>query len=146
MVDDQVRTYPRADVVEVDFTADGLANPVAPIAPPAEIRPDVVGVPLVSASGLIPLEREIGMMVRNNTMYRAGPPVYRIQGAQSPVRARRGDKIVFVVRLRSDGDSRRFELYPLASRMNYRQTQPARGAGPAAVAGADRYQRRRFDV
>jgi hypothetical protein len=130
MVDDQVQRYPRADVVEVDFTSNGMVNPIAPVAPPVATQPDIVGVPFMrGASGLIPLEREIGMMVRNNTMYGMGPSVYRIQGVQSPVRVRRSDKIIFVVRLNSSGDPRRFELYPLESRMNYRQTQPGRGGG-----------------
>jgi hypothetical protein len=133
MVDDQVRRYPRVDVVEVDFTSIGAANPVAPVAPvapPVAIQPDVSGVPFLrGASGLIPLEREIGMMVRSNTMYGMGASVYRIQGAQSPVRLRRSDKIVFVLRLNSGGDPRRFELYQFESRMNYRQTQPLRGGG-----------------
>ncbi len=136
MVDDQVQKYPRTDVVEVDFTPDGGANRVSPAEQPVVIQPDVVGVPFMrGASGLIPLEREIGMMARSNTMYGMGPSVYRIQGAQSPVRVRQSDKIVFVVRLKFEGDARRFELYPLASRMNYRQTQPARGGGrPPALA------------
>jgi hypothetical protein len=140
MVDDQVRRYPRSDIVEVDFTSIGAVNPVAPVAPTVAIQPDVVGVPFMrSASGLMPLEREIGMLVRSNTMYGMGPSVYRIQGAQSPVRVRRSDKIVFVLRLNSSGDPRRYELYPLDSRMNYRQTQPTRGGGrplalPATIA------------
>jgi len=136
MVDDQVQRYPRVDVVEVDFTSIGAVNPVAPApAPPVMPLPDVVGLPFMrGGSGLISLEREIGMLVRNNTMYGMGPSVYRIQGAQSPVRVNRGDKIVFVVRLNSSSDPRRFELYALESRMNYRQTQAARGGGrpPAA--------------
>jgi hypothetical protein len=136
MVDDQVQRYPRANVVEVDFTSNVEAGSVAPVAPPVVIQPDVVGVPFMrGASGLVTLEREIGMMVRSNTTYGMGASVYRIQGAQSPVRVRRSDKIVFVVRLNSTGDPRRFQLYSLESRMNYRQTQPTRGGGrPPALA------------
>jgi hypothetical protein len=139
MVDDQVRRYPRADVVEVDFAGNEGESPVAPVAPPVVmppvvVQPDIVGVPFMrGASGLLSLEREMAMMVRNNSPYgmgpAMGPPVYRIQGGQSPVRVRRSDKIVFVLRLNSGGDPRRFALYPLESRMNYRQAQ-SRGGGP----------------
>jgi len=133
MVDDQLRRYPRADVVEVDFTSNGVPSPVAP-APPLAMQPDIAGVPFIrGASGLISLERETGMLVRGNTIS-GGQSIYRIQGAQSPVRMRRGDRIVFVVRLNSGGDPRRFELFMLESRMNYRQTLPMRaGSRPQAV-------------
>jgi hypothetical protein len=121
MVDDRVQRYPRADIVWVDFTSIGVASPVDPVAPaprPVAIEPDVVGVPFMrGASGLIPLEREIAMMVRSNTMYGMGATVYRIQGPQSPVRVRRGDKVVF----------------QLESRMNYRQTRPGMGGRPPAA-------------
>ena len=73
------------------------------------------------------------MPVRGNVMYGTGPSVYRIQGPQSPVRVGRGDKIVFVVRLNSGRDPRRFELYQLESRMNYRQTQPSMGGRPQSL-------------
>lgn len=70
------------------------------------------------------------MLVRSNTMYGMGATVYRIQGPpQSPVRVRRGDKVVFVLRLNSGSDPRRFQLYQLESRMTYRQTQPSMGGG-----------------
>jgi len=138
MVDDQVRRYPRADVVEVDFAGNEVADPVIPVAPPVVIQPDIVGVPFMrGASGLLSLEREMAMMVRNNSPYgmgpAMGPPVYRIQGAQSPVRVRRGDKIVFALRLNSGGDPRRFALYPLESRMNYRQAQSRGGGQPMGL-------------
>jgi hypothetical protein len=133
MVDDRVQRYPRADVVSVDFTSNGVSNaiaPVAPVAPPPVLEPDVTGVPFMrGASGLISLERTYAMPVRGNATYGMGPSVYRIQGPQSPVRVRRGDNIVFVVRMNSGGDPRRFELYQLESRMNYRQTQPSMGGG-----------------
>jgi hypothetical protein len=136
MVDDRVQRFPRADVAEVIFTA--LAGAPAPPAKTIAMEPDVVGAPFLrGASGLLPLEREIGMMVRSNSPYGMGPSVYRIQGARSPVRVRQGDKLVFVVRLNAGGDPRRFELYPLESRMNYRQTRPAgMGGRPQALAVA----------
>jgi len=139
MVDDQVQKYPRANVISVEFTSDGVTNtmaPIAPVAPPAPIQPNVVGVPFLrGASGLLSLEREYGTMVRNNTMYgMGGGTVYRIQGPQSPVRVRQGDKLVFVMRLNSGGDARRFLLYAMESRMNYRQTQPTQfGGRPQAL-------------
>jgi hypothetical protein len=132
-VDDRVQRYPRADVVSVDFTSDGMSNTIAPVAPvarPPVLEPSVTGVPFMrGASGFISLERTYAMLVRSNTMYGMGASVYRIQGPQSPVRVGRGDKIVFVVRLNSGSDPRRFELYQLESRMNYRQTQPSMGGG-----------------
>jgi hypothetical protein len=133
MVDDRVQRYPRADVVSVEFTSNGVSNtiaPVAPVGPPPLLEPSVTGVPFMrGASGFLSLERTYAMLVRNNGMYGMGQSVYRIQGPQSPVRVRRGDKIVFVVRLNSGSDPRRFELYQLESRMNYRQTQPSMGGG-----------------
>jgi hypothetical protein len=133
-VDDQVRRFPRADVVSVEFTSDGPTNTVASVAPavpPPVLEPNVSGVPFMrGASGFISLESTYAMLVRSNSMYGMGASVYRIQGPpQSPVRVRRGDKIVFVVRLNSGGDPRRFQLYQLESRMNYRQTQPSMGGG-----------------
>lgn len=142
MVDDRVQKYPRANVVEVDFTSDGVTSPVPridpPVAPPAPAQPDVAGVPFMrGSSGLLSLEREYGMLVRNNSPYGmggGGGTVYRIPGPQSPVRVRQGDKLVFVLRLNSAGDARRFELYALESRMNYRQTQPTMfGGRPQAL-------------
>jgi hypothetical protein len=134
MVNDQVQRYPRADVVEVVFNSVGAASrelpPTAAPLPPVAPEPQVTGAPFLrSASGLIPLEREIGMMVRNNTMYGMGSSVYRIQGGRSPVRVRQGDRLVFVIRLNPNADPRRFELYPLQSRMSYRQTEPSGGGG-----------------
>jgi hypothetical protein len=131
MVDDRVQRYPRADVVSVDFTFD-VSNPIAPVAPvaPPVLEPSVTGVPFMrGASGFISLERTYAMLARGNATYGMGPSVYRIQGPQSPVRVRRGDKIVFVLRMNSGSDPRRFELYQLESRMNYRQTQPSMGGG-----------------
>jgi hypothetical protein len=137
MVDDRVQRYPRADVASVDFTGNSVSNtldPVAPVAPPPVLEPNVTGVPFMrGASGFISLERTYAMPVRSNAMYGMGASVYRIQGPQSPVRVRRGDKIVFVVRLNSGGDPRRFELYQLETRMNYRQTQPTMGGRPPAL-------------
>jgi hypothetical protein len=137
MVDDRVQKYPRAEVVSVDFTSIGPSSaiapavPVAPVAPPPVLEPNQTGVPFLrGASGFISLERTYAMQVRNNGMYGMGPTVYRIQGPQSPVRVRQGDKIVFVVRLNPRDDPRRFELYQLESRMGYRQTQPSMGGGP----------------
>lgn len=135
-VDDQVRRFPRADVVSVEFTSDGPSDTIAPVAraappPPRVLEPDIAGVPFMrGASGFISLEGTYAMLARSNTMYGMGATVYRIQGPpQSPVRVRRGDKIVFVVRLNSGSDPRRFQLYQLESRMGYRQTQPSMGGG-----------------
>ena len=92
MVDDQVQRYPRADIVEVDFTSIGAINSVAPapVAPPVMPLPDVVGLPFMrGASGLI-LAR-----TRDRDV---GPQQYHVwngaiglsdSGAQSPVRVNR---------------------------------------------------------
>ncbi len=138
MVNDQVQRYPRADVVEVVFntlgSAPGALAPITEPLPPVAPEPQVTGAPFLrGAAGLIPLEREIGMMVRNNTMYGMGSSVYRIQGGRSPVRVRQGDRLVFVIRLNSNADPRRFELYPLQSRMNFRQTEPSGGGRPLGL-------------
>ena len=137
MVDDRVQRYPRADVVAVEFTSTGVSNtiaPVDPVAPPPVLEPSVSGVPFMrGASGFLSLERAYAMPVRSNSPYGMGQSVYRIQGPQSPVRVGRGDKIVFVVRLNSGDDPRRFELYQLESRMNYRQTQSTMGGRPPAL-------------
>jgi hypothetical protein len=136
MVDDQVERFPRADVAAVIFSS--IAGPNGAPAPPApriDTGPDIVGVPFLrGASGLIPLEREIGMMARTGGgMYGMGGTVYRIQGSYSPVRVRQSDRIVFVVRLSPGADARRFQLYRLEPRMNYRQTQPTMGGMPPSL-------------
>jgi len=136
MVDDQVKTYSRSNVMRVDFTSDGVVDTVGPPpAPPVAVEPNVVGVPFMrGAYGLISLEAAYAVPVRSNTMYGMGASVYRIQGPpQSPVRVRRGDNIVFVLRLNSGDNPRRFELYLLESRMTYRQTQPSMGGRPPAL-------------
>ncbi len=138
MVDDRVQRYPRADVVSVDFTSNEVTNAIDPVvpaaAPPRALEPQVTGVPFMrGASGFLSLERAYAMPVRSNSPYGMGQSVYRIQGPQSPVRVGRGDKIVFVVRLNSGDDPRRFELYQLESRMNYRQTQSTMGGRPPAL-------------
>lgn len=99
MVDEQVQRYPRADVAAVIFTS--IADPNGIPVPAIDAGPDIVGVPFLrGASGLIPLEREIGMMSRTGGGgYGMGGTVYRIQGSYSPVRVRQSDRIVFVVRL-----------------------------------------------
>jgi hypothetical protein len=140
MIDDQVKTYPVSNVVGVDFTSDGVVNTAVreplPPPPPVVVQPDIVGVPFMrGASGLISLEAAYAVPVRSNSMYgMMGPTIYRIQGPpQSPVRVRRGDTIVFAMRLNSGGDPRRFELYLLESRMGYRQTQTSMGGRPPSI-------------
>jgi hypothetical protein len=133
MVDDQVQHYPRADVAAVIFSS--IEGPDAMPAPKVDAGPDVVGAPFLrGASGLIPLEREIGMMTRSGGgMYGMGGTVYRIQGSYSPVRVRQADRIVFVVRLSPGADPRQFQLYRLEPRMGYRQTQPTMGGTPPSL-------------
>jgi hypothetical protein len=133
MVDEQVQRYPRADVAAVIFTS--IADPNGIPVPAIDAGPDIVGVPFLrGASGLIPLEREIGMMSRTGGGgYGMGGTVYRIQGSYSPVRVRQSDRIVFVVRLAPGADPRRFQLYRLEPRMNYRQTQPTMGGTPPSL-------------
>jgi hypothetical protein len=137
MVDDQVQRYPRADVAAVIFTSIAAPSATPSIAPAPRIDtgPDIVGVPFLrGASGLIPLEREIGMMSRSGGgAYGMGGTVYRIQGTYSPVRVRQSDRIVFVVRMPAGADPRRFQLYRLEPRMNYRQTQPTMGGTPPSL-------------
>jgi hypothetical protein len=135
MVDDQVQKFPRADVVEVSFTSIMAPEVDVAPAPPPKIaaEPDVAGMPFLrGANGLIPLEREYAMMVRNNSPYGMGGSGYRIQGSRSPVRVRQGDRLVFVIRMNS-GDPRQFNLYRLESRMNYRQTPPSMGGAPMGL-------------
>ncbi len=137
LVNDEVQHYARANVAEIVFGA-GAASSAAPEAPraaapapPVDPGPDIAGAPFLRGSnGYIPLEREIGTMSRGGGFYGMGAPVYRIQGSRSPVRVRQGDRLVFVVRLSSGGDPRQFQLYPLVSRMGYRQTQPGMGGTP----------------
>jgi hypothetical protein len=135
MVDDQVQRYARGDVAAVIFSSivapDGMPAP----APRVDAGPDVMGAPFLrGASGLIPLEREIGMMTRTGGgMYGMGGTVYRIQGSYSPVRVRQSDRIVFVVRLSPGADPRQFQLYRLEPRMGYRQTQPTMGGTPPSL-------------
>jgi len=132
-VNDDVQHYARADVAEIIFSS--INGPSArPEVPMIDRGPDVAGAPFLrGSSGLIPLEREIGMMSRGGGMYGTGSTVYRIQGPRSPVRVRQGDRLVFVVRLNPGGDPRQFQLLRLESRMGYRQTQPAMGGTPPSL-------------
>jgi hypothetical protein len=136
LVNDNIQHYRRADVTSIDFNSDN-ASPSAIVDPPPKIDtgPDYAGAPFLrGANGYIPLEREIPMMSRGGGIYgMGGPPVYRIQGARSPVRVRQNDRIVFVVRLNSGGDPRQFQLYRLDSRMGYRQTQASMSGTPPAL-------------
>lgn len=133
MVDDQVQRYPRSDVAAVIFASIEGADAMP--APKIDAGPDVVGAPFLrGASGLIPLERQIGMMTRSGGgTYGMGGTVYRIQGSYSPVRVRQADRIVFVVRLSPGADPRQFQLYRLEPRMGYRQTQPTMGGTPPSL-------------
>lgn len=134
MVEDQVQRFPRADVVEVVFSSLAQPNGTAAPAPRIDVGPDIIGAPFMrGASGLIPLEREIGMISHSGGMYGMGGSVYRIQGPRSPVRVRQGDRLVFVVRLSPGADPRQFQLYRLESRMGYRQTQPTMGGTPPGL-------------
>jgi hypothetical protein len=135
MVDDQVQRYAVAEVVEVIFSSITAPNAAPAPAPRIDTGPDIVGAPFLrGASGLIPLEREIGMMSRTGGgMYGMGGTVYRIQGSYSPVRVRQSDRIVFVVRLSPGANPRQFQLYRLEPRMNYRQTQPTMGGMPPSL-------------
>jgi hypothetical protein len=132
MVDGQLQRYPRADVAEVIFS--GTSDGPTPPPPPIVDEPQITGAPFLrGANGLIPLERETGMLMRNGGMYGMGGTVYRVPGPSSPVRVNQRDRIAFVVRLRPGDDPRRFALYRLESRMNYRQTQPTPGGMPPAL-------------
>lgn len=132
MVGDEVEHFPRGQVAEVVFgSIDGPTEAPRSAPPPVDPGPDVAGVPFMrGATGYISLERAYGMMTRTGGMYGGGGTVYRIQGMQSPVRARQGDRIVFVVR---GIDARQFQLYRLESRMGYRQTQPTMGGMPYSL-------------
>jgi len=136
LVGDDIRHYSRADVVAIDF---GSANPPSrdSDAPPKiDLGPDYANAPYMrGANGYLPLEREVAMPARGGGMYGGGGTVYRIQGARSPVRARQGDRIEFVVRFNrnSVGDARQFQLFRLESRMGFRQTQPSMGGGPPSL-------------
>jgi hypothetical protein len=134
LVNDEVLHYARADVAQITFSSTNAPS-VSPEAPPRiDLGPDIIGAPFLrGASGYIPLEREMGTMSRAGGMYGIGAPVYRVQGPRSPVRARQGDRIVFVVRLNPGGDPHQFQLYRLESRMGYRQTQPTMGGTPPSL-------------
>jgi hypothetical protein len=132
-VNDDVQHYARTDVAEITFSSINAPS-ASPEVPMIDRGPDVIGALFVrGSSGLIPLEREIGMTSRAGGMYGGGATVYRIQGPRSPVRVRQGDRLVFVVRLNPGGDPRQFQLYRLESRMGYRQTQPTMGGTPPSL-------------
>jgi hypothetical protein len=132
-VNDQVQHFARADVAGIIFSSI-IAPSAGSEAPVIDRDPDVAGAPFLrGSSGLIPLEREIGMTSRGGGIYGGGATVYRIQGPRSPVRVRQGDRLVFVVRLNPGSDPRQFQLYRLESRMGYRQTQPAMGGTPPSL-------------
>jgi hypothetical protein len=141
LVNDEVRHFARAHVAEIVFGSDSaLASPSpdsrrpAAGAPRVDPGPDYAGAPFLRGSnGYIPLEREVGMMMRGGGMYGMGGVVYRVQGQRSPVRVRQGDRIVFVVRLSAGGDPRQFQLFRLEPRMGYRQTPPGMGGGPTPL-------------
>jgi hypothetical protein len=133
-VDGQIQHFARANVVEIVF-GNGAAEVPSGASEPDWITrgPDYADAPFLrGASGFIPLEREVATPSRGGGMYGMGAPVYRIQGARSPVRVRQGDRIVFVVRL-SRGDARQFQLFRLDARMGYRQIQSSMGGMPASL-------------
>ena len=132
MVDDQVQRYPRADVAAVIFTSIADPNGCR--------RPDRYGtryrrraVPAWSV-GTDPARKgdRYDVSHRRRRVWNGGT-VYRIQGSYSPVRVKQSDRIVFVVRLSPGADPRRFQLYRLEPRMNYRQTQPTMGGTPPSL-------------
>jgi hypothetical protein len=134
-VNGEMQHYSRANVAEITFgQAAADARPGASEPDWVMRGPDYAGAPFLrGASGFIPLERAVATASRGGGIYGMGPPVYRVQGARSPVRVRQGDRIVFVVRLESGGDPRQFQLFRLDSRMGYRQTQPSMGGAPQAL-------------
>ncbi len=136
LVGDDLRHFARRDVLEVNFgTENARAAVPEPPPQPIDVGPDYVGAPFLrGANGYIPLELENGQMARTGGMYGGGGTVYRIRGAQSPVRVNQRDRIVFVIRVRpGDQPPRQYQLYRLEPRMGYRQTQPAMGGPPPAL-------------
>jgi hypothetical protein len=132
LVNNQVQTYPKADIVDVTF---GAATP-APEGLKIAVEPDVIGVVYLQdpTEKLIPLERTLGVLVRGATVY--GPPqsIWRVGGTRSPVRVRQGDKLVLTVRVAYGVDPRKYELYAFESKRDSRQTPPMRaGARPVAL-------------
>ena len=134
LVNDQIRHYPRADVVEIVFNSTD-APAVNSEAPPAiDLGPDYPNAPFLRGSnGYIPLEREVARMGRGGGPYGMGRTVYQVPGARSPVRVHQRDLLVFVVRFDRGGDPRQFQLFRLESRMGYRQTQSTMGGPPPGL-------------
>jgi len=128
---DEVRHYRPGDVVDLTFGAGAAPRQEGGV---ADFGAEFVGVPVMRGpAGDMPLERAMAIRTRTNSIMGPGGFVYRVSGARSPVRVREGDRVTFIMRVDSEADIRRFQLYRLESRRDYRQTPPIAGGLPPSI-------------
>ena len=142
LVSDSVQAYPRSDVSGVTF-GDAVPPPPAtppppsPVQPPSEAapppraisnshEPEIIGAVYFrdAAGKLIPLERTQGTSNRSRIGFPAsGREYWEVDGARSPVRAKSGQKMLFVIRLANGLDPNKIPLYPLEVKKANRRTE-----------------------
>lgn len=134
LVNNQAQSFPKSDIVEVTFGAISAPKPIT--APKIVLQPDRTGVVYFEdpTERLIQLEWVISRKIPSSSL--PGPTlwIWRVPGAHSPVRVTAGATMNFLVRLRNGEDPYKYELYPISSKGDYRQTISVRsGARPPAL-------------
>lgn len=131
LVGDDVRHYPPGEVVDLTFGAGAAPRQEGAV---ADFGAEYVGVPIMRGpAGDMPLERTMASRTRTANIMGPAGIVYRVSGPRSPVRVREGDRVTFIMRVDSEPDIRRFQLYRLESRRDYRQTPPIAGGLPPSI-------------
>ena len=147
----RLERYPRAEVTEVVFGDETVANPApAAAAPPsapavaaapaaaarstgtaAALRePEEIGVVYFEDAGghLAPLERIAAAGHRGTTGFGGRPSQYwDMPGARSSFRLRTDSRLVFVVEMPGGVGPGAFQLYPLETKGNTRRTKTGNG-------------------
>lgn len=134
LVNNQAQSFPKSDIVEVTFGAISAPKPITE--PKIVLQPDRTGVVYFEdpTERLIQLEWVISRKIPSSPL--PGPKlwIWRVPGAHSPVRVTAGATMNFLVRLRNGDDPYKYELYPISSKGDHRQTISVRsGARPPAL-------------
>ena len=134
LVNNQAQSFPKSDIVDVTFGAIGAPELVTEHK--IILQPDRAGVVYFEdpTERLIQLEWVISRRIPSSPL--PGPKlwIWRVAGAHSPVRVSAGATMNFLVRVRNGDDPYKYELYPISSKGDYRQTISVRsGARPPAM-------------
>ena len=122
LVNNQVQSYPKADILDILF---GPVRPPAPVrfVPRIAVEPDAYGMVYLQGPNdkLLSMEHTTATRTRSGGFSGPNQYTYRLFGAHSPVRLREGEKLTMIVKLAAGIPVTKFQLFAMESKRDYRQ-------------------------